>query len=103
LARLEGDRVVIGYAIEKSASIGASARIFAPEVTGIMFRYFDGTAWNASWDAASLQMLPQAIEIVISLRAPGDTSRQPQIHLYRHVIALSTAAAPLNIDTTSSQ
>ena len=38
------------------------------EVLGLGFRYYDGTAWQDSWDAESNEGLPRAIEVTIRLR-----------------------------------
>jgi prepilin-type N-terminal cleavage/methylation domain-containing protein len=116
LARLEGDHLAIGYAMQQSAMLASTARVIAPEVTMISFRYFDGTQWLMSWDAAFMQTLPQAVEITIAVRASDATASgtalnstalnsiatnsaaAAQLRQYRHVVAISTAAAPITIN-----
>ena len=116
LARLEGDHLAIGYAMQQSAMLASTARVIAPEVTMISFRYFDGTQWLMSWDAAFMQALPQAVEITIAVRASDATASgaalnstalnstatssaaAAQLRQYRHVVAISTAAAPITIN-----
>jgi len=116
LARLEGDHLAIGYAMQQSAMLASTARVIAPEVTMISFRYFDGTQWLMSWDASNMQALPQAVEITIAVRASDATASgtalnstalnspatssaaAAQLRQYRHVVAISTAAAPITIN-----
>jgi len=110
LARLEGDRMAISYAMEKSSSLGMATSIVAPEVATLSFRYFDGYSWYPSWDGATLQALPQAVEIVIGVRVSNTGSPQQnaagptlaQIRTYRHVVPLYAAAAPASTSTSSS-
>jgi hypothetical protein len=74
-----------------------------------------------SWDAAFMQALPQAVEITIAVRASDATASgaalnstalnstalnstatssaaAAQLRQYRHVVAISTAAAPITIN-----
>ncbi len=105
LARLEGDHLAIGYAMQQSTTLASAARVIAPEVTMITFRYFDGTQWLPSWDSSYLQALPKAVECTIAVGAPNATSSGPlpdpasqaPIRLYRHVVAISTTAPPVPI------
>jgi hypothetical protein len=105
LARLEGDHLAIGYAMQQSASIAATAPVIAPEVALITFRYFDGTQWLTSWDSSFMQALPRAVECTITVRAPDangvfpvlEPTAQAQTRLYRHVVAISTMAQPMPI------
>jgi hypothetical protein len=101
LARLEGDRTTIGYAMETSTTSSLSARIIAPEVQSIAFRYFDGTNWAATWSAATTQSLPTAVEIVITVGGTSDpygartqAGLQQPSRTYRHVVAITTTAPP---------
>jgi hypothetical protein len=106
LARLEGDHLAVGYSMMQSGSIASQARVIAPEVMSIAFRYFDGTQWQTTWDAALLQILPVAIECTITVRPPDETlatspptaaTAQVQPRVYRQVIAVSTMAQPVPI------
>jgi hypothetical protein len=107
LARLEGDHVAIGYAMQQSASsLTSGARVIAPEVAMIGFRYFDGTQWLTTWDASYLQALPAAVEITISVRvsdpngstAATNAATPTETRQYRHVVAISTMAQPMPIN-----
>jgi len=100
LARLEGDRTAIGYTMETSSASSLSARIIAPEVENIQFRYFDGTSWATTWAGANAQVLPQAVEIVIKIGgsdpygARTQAARDQAPRVYRHVVAITTAPSP---------
>ncbi len=70
LARLEGDRLVMNLADEMGdlALMASQARVLAPEVESVAFRYFDGESWWDSWDSTATGFLPRAIEITLQLR-----------------------------------
>lgn len=106
LARVEGDHVAIGYAMmQSSASLAAQARVIAPEVATISFRYFDGTQWLTTWDASYMQMLPAAVEITINVRAADpnnpnastDPNAAVTLRPYRHVVPISSMAQQMSI------
>jgi hypothetical protein len=100
LARVEGERTAIGYAIETGSTSSLRARVVAPEIESIGFRYFDGTTWQTSWSGATLQSLPQAVEITISVgkndpyNARTQASQDQASRSYRHVVAITSSAAP---------
>ncbi len=100
LARVEGERTAIGYAIETGSTSSLRARVVAPEIESIGFRYFDGTTWQTSWSGATLQSLPQAVEITISVgkndpyNARTQASQDQPSRSYRHVVAITSSAAP---------
>jgi hypothetical protein len=67
--------------------------VLADEVKSLQFQYFDGTAWQDTWDGTALgadgvtpQGPPQAIAITIDVETPGQTRKS-----YRHVVAIPTA------------
>jgi hypothetical protein len=100
LARVEGERTAIGYAIETGSTSSLRARVVAPEIESIGFRYFDGTTWQTSRSGATLQSLPQAVEITISVgkndpyNARTQASQDQASRSYRHVVAITSSAAP---------
>jgi hypothetical protein len=81
LVRMTGDLYGISMSLqedEEDAQI-AAAQLWAREVAGITFQYFDGTQWQTEWDSKKLSSLPQAIEIVLKLRtAPADSPEEKQ-------------------------
>ena len=100
LARLEGERMAIGYSIETGSSSSLSARILAPEIQAVAFRYFDGSSWVGTWSGATAQTLPTAVEITISVGgtdpygARTQEGQQQAARSYRHVVAITTSASP---------
>jgi prepilin-type N-terminal cleavage/methylation domain-containing protein len=101
LARLEGDRMAIDHADLQMDTqlLAAAAKIIAPEVVSIQFRYFDGTTWLDMWDSTAYGALPQAIEVTLGFRAPLveqdsslTASPAPTVEEYvRHVIYVPIA------------
>lgn len=43
---------------------------------GLMFRYFDGTDWQLTWDSSAQNLIPQAIEVSVAVRDPDGTIRR---------------------------
>jgi prepilin-type N-terminal cleavage/methylation domain-containing protein len=84
--------------------------IIADEVRSVQFRYWDGTAWNDSWDCTTLGAdgvtpvgPPRAIEITVELALPqGTLDTEERTRTYRHVVSLLTAdGAPASTGTTT--
>lgn len=80
LARLEGDRMAIDYADLQTDTelLAGAARLIAPEVVSLQFRYFDGSAWFDTWDSTAYGALPQAIEVTLGFRPLLDEELSPQ-------------------------
>ncbi|MFG0335101.1 MAG: type II secretion system protein GspJ [Maioricimonas sp. JB049] len=109
LARLEGDRMALDYADTQSDIDGMAqaAKILAPEVVYLQFRYFDGIDWLDVWDSQTEGRLPRAIEVTLGLRpvpeltssarvAPADTTAaadmdEESLRFVQQVIALPLA------------
>jgi hypothetical protein len=100
LARLEGDRMAIEFADVSldTETLGSAARIIAPEVVSLEFQYFDGAAWQTSWDSTAYGRLPQAIEVSLGIvdRVAAQQSRSQfdaavPVTVRRHVIAVPLA------------
>jgi prepilin-type N-terminal cleavage/methylation domain-containing protein len=72
------------------------------EVVDIDFQYWDGSAWQPSWDGTQLSDdqktpigPPMAIAVTLTVRMPSSGgSDQPAEKKCRHVIAIPTAPAP---------
>ncbi|MFL5328032.1 MAG: prepilin-type N-terminal cleavage/methylation domain-containing protein [Gemmataceae bacterium] len=76
--------------------------IVAPEVTSLEFHYFDGTAWQDSWDGTAMSAdgstplgPPKAVKVIIGIKAPNGKAKT-----YEHVIAIQTANAQPSGSTT---
>lgn len=69
LMRREADRAVTAWTAYGggSAGIGPALEALAPEIETLNFRYFNGSAWSATWDSRSNYCLPRAVEIRITL------------------------------------
>jgi len=106
LARLQGERFAMELSDESRdlESLAAQAKLLAPEVALLEFRYFDGFEWLDAWDSTEYAAVPAAIEIVIGFADPefpvgllNPRSISPQTSLYRLVVALPIANAAENI------
>ena len=106
LARLEGDRLAMQSADDKSDlnALVSHSQIVAPEINLLQFEYHDGTAWVASWDSVGMGRLPQAIRVTLGFRPPqkpaasqslrgvqDPSSEGESVGIVRKVIPLSTA------------
>lgn len=70
LIRMTGDLYGLSMAImegEEQSQISATT-IQAPEVTRIRFQYFDGAAWVTEWNSNDLNMMPLAVEVILTLQ-----------------------------------
>lgn len=72
-----------------------STSLLAPEVKNIQFQYFDGVQWEDEWDSSTLNRMPQAVRIELTLRpAPSadDTTSDEEDTVYRLVAPVPVAA-----------
>jgi len=72
--------------------------VIAPEVTEVVFSYFDGTDWQTNWDSTALGSYnktpmgpPLAIGIVLTITTPATAERPARVQKYPHVVAIPTA------------
>ncbi|MDA1017842.1 MAG: prepilin-type N-terminal cleavage/methylation domain-containing protein [Planctomycetota bacterium] len=106
LARLEADRVAVEFADSQRDldQLAAQAKLLAPAVVSLQFRYFDGVEWVEAWDSNAyveqsvdgsieevIAGLPQAVEITLGLRNEQDTEEGIADQTYRLVVSLPTA------------
>ncbi len=70
LVRRELDRAVTQYALNEGniEGLDASAEVLAPEVSMLIFRYFDGYEWYEEWDSEVLGGLPLAVDVILAIR-----------------------------------
>ena len=99
LARMEGDRLALQLADKSGnvASLLGQTQLLAPEVTGVNFRYWDGSTWAVQWDSASYGGLPRAVEVTLEMSFSNVDPNQSRFkkkqkveapRSYRAVIAL---------------
>jgi prepilin-type N-terminal cleavage/methylation domain-containing protein len=83
--------------------------VIAEEVRSLQFSYFDGNAWQDSWDGTqpgpdgtTPMGPPLAVAVTIGIAQPGSAGRaEPIIKTYRHVVAILAANGP-NPQTTGT-
>jgi hypothetical protein len=82
-----------------------SKLIVAPEVKSLQFQYFDGAAWQESWDGTQLGSdnvtplgPPAAVKITIGLAPAGGG----ELKTYSHVVAIPTANGSTSAQISSS-
>jgi len=70
LVRMSGDLFGLSAAVETNEEnpLLAASKLQAKEVSRIQFRYFDGVNWQEEWDSTSLNEMPKAVEIILTLR-----------------------------------
>ena len=85
-----------GFALEPAVQEGEDRasglvdKIDAKEISKIAFRYFDGINWLETWDSTSLNQMPTAVEVTLTLRNSTTTSA-----------ALDNAADPYALGDTT--
>ena len=81
------------------ALLADAARVLAPEITQVGFRYFDGAAWLEEWDSVTIGALPLAVEVTLAVDADGPPeqfrivntpNRRPAV--FRFVVAMPLAS-----------
>jgi prepilin-type N-terminal cleavage/methylation domain-containing protein len=87
--------------------------VIAEEVQSVTFRYFDGTAWQDSWDgtqasstSASPMGPPLAVEITLVIATPNSQSQigdTANVKTYRHVVAIPTANGASSAPSSTTQ
>jgi prepilin-type N-terminal cleavage/methylation domain-containing protein len=112
LVRRQLDRAVTSSAVNTGNMTGLenSGEILAPEVTGIEFRYFDGTEWRVEWDTSTEQTLPIAIQILMSVATKGNAAKTsatatgalPNTRIYSLVVNLPTGGQSSSSSSESS-
>lgn len=87
LVRMTGDLYGLSVAINESEEQSqiSAAQVQCREVSQIRFQYFDGSQWLQEWDSTQLNMMPQAVEITLTLRTrlPADSLNEDTADPYR--------------------
>ncbi len=100
LVRISVSHSVSRLADESGADPAAlgNTLVLANEVRSLAFRYFDGAAgeWVEEWDSESMESLPNAVEIVLSLRMAVSQVNLQELpeESYRLVVHLPMAEPP---------
>lgn len=91
LVRRELDRSMARYAVEMgdTAILAMTGEVLAPEVTSLEFQYFDGLTWLTAWDSSSMQGLPQAVRVVLTIRPARGPARATPVGLTNAVTAIA--------------
>jgi prepilin-type N-terminal cleavage/methylation domain-containing protein len=78
LARMEGERLAIQMADKQGSveSLLGQTQMLAPEVSRVLFRYYDGLTWQTQWDSATYGGLPRAVEVTLEMTYEAKTKGQ---------------------------
>lgn len=78
-----------------------ASKVIAEEVKSLSFSYWDGSAWQDTWDGTTPGAdgstpvgPPLAIAVTLGIASPSSesaTNAEPPVKLYRHVVAIPTA------------
>lgn len=84
--------------------------VIAEEATRVQFEYWDGSAWQDTWDGRTtnadgktLLGPPTAIRVHFWLKLPGEDPGETVEKEFRHTIAIRAAPGPATADTTQPQ
>src|SRR5207245_8123141 len=113
LARQEIKQATSDDALNSTPSVipDEASFVIAEEVQSVAFRYFDGTAWQDSWDGTQIDSTgastgpPQAVEITVAILPPSSDSSagdNSNLKTYRHVVAIPTANGTSPAPSTST-
>jgi prepilin-type N-terminal cleavage/methylation domain-containing protein len=80
------------------ANVDEQQSTLAPEVRTLQFSYFDGSAWQDTWDSTTMGAdgatpvgSPRAIAITIGIARQHVNGKGEDVKTYRHVVPLVTA------------
>jgi hypothetical protein len=69
-------------------------------VAQFSLRYFDGSAWQTSWDSTQLDnQMPEAVEVTLQLQTPAGSNQAPKTFVCVIPIACSNAANDPNVNS----
>jgi hypothetical protein len=98
LVRRELDRAVSLWASENNNmdDLSQQGEMLAMEVTGLEFRYFDGTEWMTEWNSEERQGLPVAVAIAVEIAgdAASSTDEAPRSLLEPMATGAEDPSAP---------
>jgi prepilin-type N-terminal cleavage/methylation domain-containing protein len=80
--------------------VDESRYIFAEDVVGLTFQYFDGTTWTDTWDGSTLGAdgktpigPPRLIQITLTIRYAGTQGGEAKEKTFVHSVAIGAANA----------
>jgi hypothetical protein len=80
------------------ADEGAEGRPLAEEVRSLAFQYWDGSAWQDTWDGTAVGGdgvtpigPPLAINITLGVALPGGQAGEPRLKVYSYTVSIPTA------------
>ena len=100
IMRSELDRMAGDAALQKgnTSVVVAGATSLVPEVQTLLFEYFDGTSWRASWDSAASARLPRAVRVTLKFMPQvnrygslWNSGVSPSTDIFQHVFAVPLA------------
>ena len=106
LARGSGGVTGFGQAIDQenfSLQVQSSELVSA-EVENIVFEYFDGIDWRTEWNSATVNQMPQAVKIEVTLRNPekdASTLRPTDLPSTTHRLVVPIPVAAPYIEETA--
>jgi len=97
LIRTEGDRMAVEV-VEAAGSAATQVSMMqsmVPELSSLVFRYFDGRTWSETWDSDVMLRIPRAVEITFTFPPPSGkassfmpTTSSAQNNHYRTVVVI---------------
>jgi len=79
---------------------GLPTEVIVANVESVDFEYYDGTNWTSTWDSTSVDQLPFAARMTLSIAA--DASGQPAHTITRYAAMQCAAVPPTATDTGTS-
>ena len=101
LARGSGGVTGFGNAIDQDDFVlqSQTTSLEAQEVHDVLFTYFDGVDWLTEWNSSTLNKMPQAVKIELTLR--GDDNRSPPVPATKHALVVPIAVASPYVEETA--
>lgn len=96
LTRSAGDRLSTEMADDSGnmSLLVGQAKVLAPEVSGVQFEYFDGAAWQSTWDSTQSAGLPRAVRVILQFSAsPDGTVIRHKLEAKNYSITIPLAVA----------
>ena len=78
---------------------GLPVEVIVSNVESIEFDYFDGTNWNSTWDSTSVDQLPFAVKMTLTIAARNG---EPEHTVTRYAAVQCAMTPPINNDTGST-